>query len=205
MTCADCHKSQKRISEGWSENATVCVKCHQQVEKTYKGSIHSKNGATHCVDCHNPHRIKSYKELNADERVAVCSRCHKDYLRKHGWLPNTSLHFEYLECATCHSPRSEKSMVFYFARKTAGKKIPLSYDQLIALYGSDPAAVIKERQGIVSPDTQDRSALHDPGSAGQGPCHRRIHHRHPGASRLFTDQAQGEGVRYLPLRRSALL
>jgi predicted CXXCH cytochrome family protein len=154
IACTDCHKSQGRTLQGWSENATVCAKCHQRVEETYKATIHAKKGATHCVDCHNPHRIKSYKELNAEERVAVCSRCHKDYLRKHGWLPNTPLHFEYLECATCHSPKSEKSMVFYFARKMPGKKIPLSYDQLVTLFGSDPAALLKERQGIASPDTQ---------------------------------------------------
>jgi len=154
VVCTDCHVSQKKIAEGWSENETVCIKCHRGVEETYKGSVHSKKGAAHCVDCHNPHHIKSYRELNADERVAVCSRCHKDYLRKHGWLPNTSLHFDYLECATCHSPRSEKSMVFYFARKIAGKKIPLSYDQLVALNGSDQFPTIKGAEGAISPDTQ---------------------------------------------------
>ncbi len=154
VTCTDCHKSQGKRAEGWSENATVCVKCHEDVQETYKASIHSKRGATHCVDCHNPHRIKSYKELNADERIAVCSRCHADYLRKHGWLPNTSLHFDYLECATCHSPGSEKSMVFYFARRSGGKKVPLTYGELVSLYGSDPVSAIKEREGIVSPDTQ---------------------------------------------------
>jgi hypothetical protein len=154
VTCTDCHKSQGKISEGWSENATVCAKCHEDVEETYAASIHSKTGAAHCVDCHNPHRIESFKELSADERIAVCSRCHANYLRKHGWLPNTSLHFDYLECATCHSPRSEKSMVFYFARKTEGKKVPLSYEEIVSLYGSDPLPTIKEKEGIVSPDTQ---------------------------------------------------
>lgn len=154
VICSDCHKSQKSISEGWSENSTVCAVCHEKTQETYKASVHSKNGATHCVDCHNPHRIKSYRELSAEERVAICSRCHTDYLRKHRWLPNTVLHFSYLECTTCHSPRSEKSMVFYFARKTGGRRVPLSYAQLVKIYGSDPIDAIKAPVGGVSLDSR---------------------------------------------------
>jgi predicted CXXCH cytochrome family protein len=154
VACPDCHVSQKKITEGGSENIIVCRKCHEAVEDVYSRSVHMKVGATHCVDCHNPHRITSYRELGAKARMAVCSRCHKDYVRKHAWLPNTSLHFDYLECATCHSPRSEKSMVYYFARKTAGKKVPLSYDQLVALYGSDPLPLIKGAENMASPDTR---------------------------------------------------
>jgi predicted CXXCH cytochrome family protein len=180
VTCADCHLSQNRFAEGWSENSMVCVKCHENVQTVYKNSLHSKNGATHCVDCHNPHRIKSYKDLTASERVAVCSRCHSDYLRKHGWLPNTALHFSYLECATCHSPRSAKSMIYYFARNEGGKKSPLTYSQLAALYGSDPLKQIAQdnpgtsvdeksgrsvgrRQGVSSDEKIGRlfSVLHD--------------------------------------------
>ena len=138
VTCSQCHLSQNRFAEGWSENSMVCVKCHKDVEGVYAKSVHSKIGATHCVDCHNPHKTKSYKELTANERVAVCSRCHRDYLRKHAWLPNTTLHFAYLECATCHSPQSEKSMIYYFAVNDGGKKIPMTYSQIVSLYGSDP-------------------------------------------------------------------
>lgn len=111
-----------------------------------------KVGATHCVDCHNPHRITSYRELGAKARMAVCSRCHKDYVRRHAWLPNTSLHFDYLECATCHSPQSKKSLVFYFVRKSPAGKVKLSYDELVALTGQDPARAFGEQQG--SPDAQ---------------------------------------------------
>ncbi len=154
VRCVDCHEVQKNAPEGWSVNSTICSQCHEDIESVYSASIHSKNGATRCVDCHNPHRIKPYKELSAEDRVAVCSRCHGDYLRRHGWLPNTSLHFDYLECATCHSPRSQKSMVFYFAEKRAGKKSPLDYDRLVALYGSDPASALNENQGAATADTK---------------------------------------------------
>lgn len=149
VSCADCHLSQKRIAEGWSENRTVCTKCHKETAEIYDSSVHARVGATHCVECHNPHRIKSYKELQAPERIAVCTRCHKDYLRKHAWLPNTSLHFSYLECADCHSPRSEKSMVFYFARKKPSGKVRLSYEDLLGLCGTDPSNLIDH-----SPDNE---------------------------------------------------
>jgi predicted CXXCH cytochrome family protein len=154
VRCADCHLSQKRIAEGWSEGSKVCIKCHRQEEEVYSSSRHGEMGATHCVDCHNPHRIRSYKELGAKERIAVCSRCHKDYLRIHAWLPNTSLHFDYLECATCHSPRSEKSIVFYLAEKTPEGKVKLSYDRLVALYGGDPSTLMKGDRGSPSLDAR---------------------------------------------------
>jgi predicted CXXCH cytochrome family protein len=152
VACTDCHLSQKKIAEGGSENIIVCGKCHEAVQDVYSRSVHVKIGATHCVECHNPHRITSYKDLGAKARIAVCSRCHKDYVRRHAWLPNTSLHFDYLECATCHSPRSKKSMVFYFARKSPAGKAKLSYDELVALTGQDPALTLGQRQG--SPDGQ---------------------------------------------------
>jgi hypothetical protein len=73
-------------------------------------------------------------------------------VRRHAWLPNTSLHFDYLECATCHSPQSKKSLVFYFVRKSPAEKVKLSYDELVALTGQDPARAFGEQQG--SPDAQ---------------------------------------------------
>ncbi len=152
VVCADCHLSQRRIAEGGSENVHVCRKCHEAQQDVYSRSVHVRVGATHCVDCHNPHRITSYKELGAKARMAVCSRCHKDYVRRHAWLPNTSLHFDYLECATCHSPQSKKSLVFYFVRKSPAGKAKLSYNELVALTGQDPTRAFGERQG--SPDTQ---------------------------------------------------
>lgn len=146
VQCADCHIGQRRIAEGGCENCTICVKCHQDVQNVYKESIHAKKGATHCSDCHNPHKVKPYKELNARERVAVCSRCHKDYIAKHAWLPNTSLHFDYLECTTCHSPQSTKSMVFFMARRENGKRTPLDHNTLVKLFGgsSEPLKFIEE-------------------------------------------------------------
>src|SRR3989339_1574114 len=129
VTCTDCHTSQEKISDG------VCSLCHENVYHTYKSSLHGKQASALCTDCHNPHLIKSYKEYNAKERGAVCSRCHKDYLSKHKWLPNTTLHFKYLECTSCHSPGSEKSMVFFFQKKSGDKKSALTYGDFEEAFG----------------------------------------------------------------------
>lgn len=131
IQCTDCHVSKEKISD------KVCVQCHEQAYDTYEKSIHAQKGATSCTDCHNPHLIKTYKEFNAKERVAICSRCHKDYISRHEWLPNTTLHFDYLECTTCHSPGSEKSMVFFLADKKGNKKNALSYDDLERVFGKN--------------------------------------------------------------------
>jgi predicted CXXCH cytochrome family protein len=131
VTCTDCHISQEKISDA------VCSRCHESVYHTYKSSLHGNNKSAACTDCHNPHLIKSYKEYNAKERIAVCSNCHKDYISKHKWLPNTALHFKYLECTTCHSPGSEKSMVFFFEKKDGDKKTALTYKDLEGVFGHD--------------------------------------------------------------------
>ena len=143
VTCVNCHGSEKKTAHGWKMDSTVCAKCHSDVSEARSQSVHVKKNATVCVDCHNPHRIKSYRDLTAEARVAICARCHGDYLERHRWLPNTRLHFSYLECATCHSPGSQKSMVYYFAEERGNGKAPLSYDRLVALCGEDPAESIK--------------------------------------------------------------
>ena len=116
VQCSDCHTSQEKVSD------QVCVNCHKTTYDTYKSTVHASSGATACTDCHNPHSITAYKELNARERINVCSRCHKDYLTKHKWLPNTTLHFDYLECSTCHSPKSTKSIAFSFSYREGNAK-----------------------------------------------------------------------------------
>lgn len=147
IQCTDCHVTKGKITD------KVCVQCHEQVYHTYEKSIHAKKGATSCTDCHNPHLIKAYKEFNAKERVAICSRCHKDYITRHAWLPNTSLHFDYLECTTCHSPGSEKSMVFFLANKTEKKKQTLRYEDFEQALGKNidlKSAIITSKEKKVS-------------------------------------------------------
>ncbi len=142
VACADCHTGKGAASS--------CGRCHADEERTYGASLHAKEGATRCTDCHDPHKVKPYRAKEAKERVAVCARCHTDYLKKHAWLPNRALHFDYLECASCHSPRSQKSIVFFFARKSPAGKTRLTYGQLAHAYGGDPSALLKGK----SPDEQ---------------------------------------------------
>jgi len=131
VKCKDCHISQERISD------SVCMACHDNIYGIYKDTAHSKKGAAGCIDCHNPHHVKTYKELNSQDRLAVCSRCHKNYIDKHKWLPNTVLHFNYLECSTCHSPDSTKSMVFNFAVREEGRVKPLVFEDFEKIFGNN--------------------------------------------------------------------
>ncbi|MCX5809259.1 MAG: ammonia-forming cytochrome c nitrite reductase subunit c552 [Proteobacteria bacterium] len=141
VSCIDCHISQKQIDD------SVCISCHEELYGVYKGTSHAKKGAVRCTDCHNPHGLTPYKGLDSRERIAVCSRCHKDYLAKHSWLPNTLLHFNYLECSTCHSPGSTKSMVFYLKTKEGNKKLELTYNDIEKALGDK-----KEIESIIDRD-----------------------------------------------------
>jgi len=131
IRCADCHVSEKAISD------ETCIKCHESLYSVYKDTAHSEKGASQCTDCHNPHHVKSYKDLNVYERVNICVRCHRNYLEKHRWLPNTVLHFRYLECTSCHSPGSKKSMLFNFVVREEETTKPLQYQDMERVFGKD--------------------------------------------------------------------
>ncbi|MCX5815797.1 MAG: cytochrome c3 family protein [Proteobacteria bacterium] len=148
VACKDCHNTHF-ITAGRG----TCVSCHEDLYRVYKETSHAKKGAAKCADCHNPHSLTPYKELSSQERMAVCSRCHKDYLAKHSWLPNTLLHFNHLECSTCHSPDSTKSMVFYFKTKGGNKNPELTYGDIEKALGSKKEIVSiidRDGDGIVS-------------------------------------------------------
>ncbi len=130
VACRDCHASQGRISD------RVCIKCHEDVYNIYKSTVHAKGSAANCTDCHDPHKVKTYKELGPSERMEVCIRCHGDHKGKHEWLPHADLHFKYLECSTCHSPRSDKGMVFSIRMRVQGRERDLTYDDIAAAFGS---------------------------------------------------------------------
>lgn len=129
VACSDCHVSQKRIDDH------ACAKCHEKVYNVYKGTKHAKGGAARCTDCHDPHKVKTYRELGTAERVAVCVRCHGDYMKQHRWLPHAELHFMSLECSTCHSPASRKSMVFNINIDGKDGKRRLTREDIIAAFG----------------------------------------------------------------------
>ncbi len=145
VACADCHVSQERIDDH------VCAKCHDKVYNVYKGTKHAKGGAAKCTDCHDPHKVKAYRELGAAERVAVCVRCHGDYRKHHRWLPHAELHFMYLECSTCHSPRSKKSMVFNVNVHEKDGRRRLTRDDITAAFGGT-----KQTKDLIDANGDDR-------------------------------------------------
>jgi predicted CXXCH cytochrome family protein len=153
ITCSDCHTSQVKISD------QVCISCHKTTYNVYKHTSHASSGATVCTDCHNPHSITTYKELNARERLNICTRCHQDYLTKHSWLPNTTLHFNYLECSTCHSPKSTKSIAFYFSYREGNTKRTLTHKDIKSVFtdAKDIASLIDTNRdrSVVSQELSD--------------------------------------------------
>ncbi len=149
VECADCHTYQGPGDDG------VCASCHKDIYTLYRGTPHGSSNAPKCTDCHDPHGIKGYKELSAQERIAMCTRCHDDYVAKHRWLPNTALHFLHLECTTCHSPDSRKGMIFHLILRTEAGKRLLLYEDLkhVLSPGSDIKALIdKDGDAVISSD-----------------------------------------------------
>lgn len=141
LACRQCHLVHN-IGEGAGQ-CRVCARCHANVYTVYKGTAHAKGPqgpAATCTDCHDPHRAKAYEGPGPSERVAVCIRCHKDYKGKHAWLPHAELHFMHLECSACHSPRSEKGMLFTVRVRTEGRERNLSYDDVAAAFGTKKPA-----------------------------------------------------------------
>jgi predicted CXXCH cytochrome family protein len=179
VACRDCHISQERMDD------SVCARCHQGPYNAYKASSHAVKRAAQCTDCHNPHGVVPYAGLTAEERVGICARCHRDYTIKHSWLPNTMLHFKYLECSSCHSPGSTKSIVFHLAVEKYGRQIPIDRQDIEKAYGSniDIRNVIdKDRDNAITSDELSdffidvSERLKQPLSVGSSIITTKVHH-----------------------------
>jgi predicted CXXCH cytochrome family protein len=179
VKCGDCHVSQERIDD------SVCSRCHREAYDTYKGSSHAKKQAAWCTDCHNPHSVVPYVGLTAEERVNICAKCHKDYLKKHEWLPNTMLHFKYLECSSCHSPGSTKSIVFYLGAKRDNGQTPLKYQDIEKAHAANVHvrnAIDKNRDNAVTSEElsyffhEMRERLKQPLFIGSSIITTKVHH-----------------------------
>lgn len=149
VSCSDCH------ADGGPGSDAVCSSCHQEIFTLYRSTPHGTRNAPKCTNCHAPHGIKRYRELTAQERIAICAHCHDDLVAGHRWLPNTVLHFLHLECTTCHSPASQKGMIFEFVLRTEAGKRSLLHEDLGHLFSteSDPKALIdKDGDAVISSD-----------------------------------------------------
>jgi len=65
-----------------------------------------------------------------EDRKGMCLKCHEAY-KSHNWLPQQQLHFNYLECASCHDTNAEIGAVFYIIEKgkPSGENI-LNYNRM---------------------------------------------------------------------------
>jgi cytochrome c553 len=66
------------------------------------------------------HRVKTYRSGYVGT-VAVCVRCHGNYMKHHRWLPHAELHFMYLEV---HLPQSalQERLGFQRQRRRKGRQ-----------------------------------------------------------------------------------
>jgi len=84
----------------------ACLACHQEdkggrlVIEWYNSSHNRKNIT--CTRCHTIH-VETDPMQDADQQVALCSRCHRKDLEKHKRFEEASIDFESLSCGTCHN------------------------------------------------------------------------------------------------------
>ncbi len=149
VTCVDCHSEFKVFKKNGkvvvkSPGPVVCANCHPGIMAQYKKSLHYRVSKKICYNCHNPHTVRPFYDLTTAQRRAICTKCHTNAEAQHGWLPQTALHFKYLECTMCHSPGAKKGIIYYFRAITMeGKVKTLSYQQLAKLLGRSKVDIAK--------------------------------------------------------------
>ena len=144
VECIECHGYQTVVREAdrfkvKEMKELVCgTRCHTDIMDEYKGSVHYKAQEHFCLDCHKPHQRTPYARLNAAERRAICTRCHKDTERQHKWQSEEALHCKFVECTMCHSPRAQKGLVLYLRGSDGqGRERPLDYEDVAELGGAE--------------------------------------------------------------------
>lgn len=159
LACTSCHPGidsvsrNKRVPHRLGEKPK-CVECHQRVAREYSKSRHARVSEKICYSCHNPHYSVSFRSLSGEERQGICLKCH-DAGGTHRWLPHRQLHFDYLECTSCHALGAEIGAVFFLKdSSSAFRDNRLHYEQLEPLLGAGSSgegdAVDHDGNGIVS-------------------------------------------------------
>ncbi|MCA1960190.1 MAG: cytochrome b/b6 domain-containing protein [Desulfomonile sp.] len=133
--CVSCHEGITFISreERIPHRRGIepkCAECHPKEAGEYDKSLHAQVSKKLCYSCHNPHYSVSFRGMSGDERKGICLKCH-DATRTHLWLPQKELHFNYLECTSCHSLKAQIGMMIFMVDKTErSKEAVLTYNQL---------------------------------------------------------------------------
>lgn len=138
IACVSCHECITSISreDRFPHRRGIepkCAECHQKEGAEYAKSLHALVSKKLCYSCHNPHYSISFRSMSGDERKAICLKCH-DAMRTHRWLPQKELHFNYLECTSCHSEKAKIGMTIFMVDKGEGSRGDvLHYNQLALL------------------------------------------------------------------------
>jgi len=135
IACTACHDSISFIVKNRAVPHPIgiepkCGECHEKVNQQYSKSLHAQISKKICYSCHNPHYSVPFHQLTAEDRKIRCLKCHDAY-STHKWLPQRQLHFNYLECASCHDLNAEIGAVFHIVEKgkPSGENI-LNYGRL---------------------------------------------------------------------------
>ena len=105
-TCVDCHGGHAVAPASTPRLAISarCGQCHEEIQKTYLGSVHGASltdgneDVPVCTDCHGTHAIKdpTAPEFHTGEHE-VCARCHADPARMSKYELSTDVLSTYLD------------------------------------------------------------------------------------------------------------
>ncbi|MFZ5867570.1 MAG: cytochrome b/b6 domain-containing protein [Thermodesulfobacteriota bacterium] len=124
--CTSCHAGiteidrQARIPHPAPPDPN-CSQCHPRVFEEYSRSLHAQVSKKLCYSCHSPHYSVSFRSLSGADRKAICLKCH-DAWKTHRWLPQMNLHFDYLECTSCHALNAEIGIIFSLVEGSEGSQ-----------------------------------------------------------------------------------
>jgi len=156
--CTSCHEGITAITNKRIPHRTgiepKCPECHQSETKAYSKSLHAQVSKKICYSCHNPHYSLSFRQMSGRERQKICLKCHES-AGTHRWLPQKELHFDYLECTSCHDVNAQIGMVFFFVDKNApSADAMLDYSRLSPIVRGGKAGLVEtldqDRNGSLS-------------------------------------------------------
>ena len=148
FTCTWCHEGITSINpvKKVPHRARVrpkCPECHQKQNQAYSKSRHAQVSKKMCHSCHDPHYSISFRQMSGHERQKICLKCHES-AGTHKWLPQKELHFNYVECTSCHDLNAEIGMVVYIVdRNDPMSDQMLDYRRLTPLIGYGKRGLIE--------------------------------------------------------------